>query len=163
MRGPGVELNVSTAGVPLNDDRRQAGTVRWSKVVKKLARILTVIFVAFALSSLLLYKLRLGSTLHQSQRSRPAPNLVEETKTVEGQIQVIDQGTNTLTLVNDGEEVMLAFDERTAILESGRAIKPTSITSGTPATVKYTQRGAKKWARRIDLAPAEPPEASESY
>ena len=134
-----------------------------SKVVNKLVRILTVIFIAFALSSLLIYKLRLGSTLHQAQRSRPRPNLVEETKTVEGQIQAIDPGSSTLTLVNDGEEVMLAFDERTAILESGRAIKPASITSGRPATVKYTQRGAKKWARRIDLAPAEPPDATESY
>ncbi len=137
--------------------------VGWSNVVNKLVRILTVIFVAFALSSLLVYKLRLGSTLHQSQRSRPAANLVEETKTVEGQIQTIDPGTSTLTLMNDGEEVMLAFDERTAILESGRAIKPTSITSGRPATIKYTQRGAKKWARRIDLTPAEPLDATESY
>jgi hypothetical protein len=131
--------------------------------VNKLLRILTVIFVAFALSSFLVYKLRVGSTLHQSQRGGTRPNLVEETKTVEGQIQAIDPGTSTLTLVNDGEEVMLAFDERTAILESGRAIKPTSITSGSPATVKYTQRGTKKWARKIELAPAEPPEASDSY
>ena len=137
--------------------------VKWSKVVNKLVRILTVIFVAFALSSLLVYKLRLGSTLRHSQQGRPAATLVEETKTVEGQIQAIDPGNSTLTLMNDGEEVMLAFDERTAILESGRAIKPTSITSGRPATVKYTQRGARKWARRIDLAPAEPPDASESY
>ena len=131
--------------------------------MNKLVRILTVIFVAFALSSLLVYKLRLGTTLNQSQRGPTRPNLVEETKTVEGQIQAIDPGTSTLTLVNDGEEVMLAFDERTAILESGRAIKPAAITSGQPATVKYTQRGARKWARRIDLAPAEPPDASDSY
>lgn len=131
--------------------------------MNKLVRILTVIFVAFALSSLLVYKLRLGSSLQNSQRGRPAPNLVEETKTLEGQIQAIDPGTSTLTLLNDGEEVMLAFDERTAILESGRAIKPTSITSGSPATVKYTQRGARKWARRIDLVAAEPTDATESY
>lgn len=131
--------------------------------MKKLVRILTVIFVAFALSSLLIYKLRLGSTLRQSRQIRSSTNLVEETKTVEGQIQAIDPGASTLTLVNDNEEVMLAFDERTAILESGHVIKPTSITSGASATVKYTQRGAKKWARRIEVAPAEPPETSESY
>lgn len=131
--------------------------------MNKLVRILTVIFVAFALSCFVVYKLRLGSTLRHSQQGRPSPNLVEETKTLEGQIQAIDPGTSTLTMVNEGEEVMLAFDERTAILESGHAIKPTSITSGRPATVKYTQRGTKKWARRIDLAPAEPPDASESY
>lgn len=131
--------------------------------MNKLARILTVILIAFALSSLLLYRLRLGSTLRPSRQSQATPNLVEETKTVEGQIQAVDPGTRTLTLVNDYEEVMLAFDERTAILESGRPVQPASITSGTPATVKYTQRGAKKWARRIELAPAEPPDASDSY
>ena len=115
------------------------------------------------MSSLLVYKLRLGSTLHQSQPNRKSPNLIEETKTVEGQIQAFDPGASTLTVVNDDEEVMLAFDERTAILESGRVIKPSSITSGSSATVKYTQRGAKKWARRIEVSPAEPPETSDSY
>jgi hypothetical protein len=58
---------------------------------------------------------------------------------------------------------MLAFDERTSILESGRPVQPASITSGTPATVKYTQRGGKKWARKIELASAEPPESSDAY
>jgi hypothetical protein len=133
------------------------------RVVNKLARILTVILIAFALSSFLVYRLRLGSTLRATRQSNAAPNLVEETKTVEGQIQTVDPGTRTLTVVNDYEEVMLAFDERTAILESGHPIQPTAITSGTPATVKYTQRGAKKWARRIELAPAEPADASDSY
>jgi len=133
------------------------------RAVNKLVRILGVILIAFALSSLLVYKLRFGSTLPQSRQTRSTPTLVEETKTVEGQIQKIDPGTLTLTLVNDYEEVMLAFDERTSILESGQPIKPASITSGKAATVKYTQRGAKKWARRIELSPAEPPDTSDSY
>jgi hypothetical protein len=131
--------------------------------VNKLVRILTVILIAFALSSFLVYRLRLASTLRPSRQSHATPKLVEETKTVEGQIQAVDPGTNTLTLVNDDEEMMLAFDERTAILEAGHPIQPTSIASGTPATVKYIQRGAKKWARKIELAPAEPPGASDSY
>lgn len=128
-----------------------------------LARILSIILIAFALSSLLVYRLRLRSTLHPSRQSHAARSLVEETKIVEGEIQTIDSDTRTLTLKNDGEEMMLAFDERTAILESGRPIQPASITSGTPATVKYTQRGGKKWARKIELASAEPPAASDSY
>jgi hypothetical protein len=131
--------------------------------VNKLTRILTVILIAFALSSFLVYKLRLGSTLRGTRQGAASPNLVEETKTVEGQIQAVDPGTRTLTVVNDAEEVMLAFDERTAILESGHPVQPTAIASGTPATVKYTQKGAKKWARRIELAPAEPPNAADSY
>jgi hypothetical protein len=89
--------------------------------------------------------------------------LAEETKVVEGQIQTVDPGAQTFTLLNDGEEVMLAFDERTSILESGRPAQPTSLTSGTPAKVKYTQRGGRKWARKIELVRAEPPDASDSY
>jgi hypothetical protein len=92
----------------------------------------------------------------------PAPGLVEETRIIEGEIQTVDPASRTFTLMNQGEEVMLAFDERTSIIESGRPVQPASIASGTPATVKYAQRGGKKWARRIELAPAEPPAATDS-
>lgn len=131
--------------------------------MSKLVRILTVILIAFALSSLLVYRLRLSTTLRLPRHDAPAPGLVEETSTIEGEIQTVDQGSRTLTLLNDGQEVMLAFDERTSIIESGRPVKPASIASGTAATVKYAQRGGKKWARRIELAPAEPPESSDGY
>lgn len=131
--------------------------------MSKLVRILSVILIAFALSSFLVYRLRLNSTLRPPRQRQSGPNLMEETKTVEGEIQAVDPDARTLTLMNEGEEVMMAFDERTAILESGKPVQPASIASGTPATVKYTQRGSKKWARRIELAPAEPPESSDSY
>lgn len=129
----------------------------------KLARILGVILIAFALSSLLVYRLRLSSSLHRSRQSHPVTKLREETTTVEGQIGVVDIGSKTLTLINDGEEVMLAFDERTAITESGHPVQPASITSGTAATVKYAQRGSKKFARRIELVRAEPPDSTDAY
>ncbi len=131
--------------------------------MSKLVRILSVILIGFALSSLVLYRVRLSSTLRPSRQAAPAPGLVEETRIIEGEIQSVDPGSRTFTLINEGEEVMLAFDERTSILESGRPVQPASITSGTPATVKYAQRGGKKWARRIELAPAEPPESTDSY
>jgi hypothetical protein len=131
--------------------------------VSKLVRILGVILIAFSLSSLVVYRLRLRSTLRPSRQNQAAPILAEETKVVEGQIQAVDAGAQTFTLVNDGGEVMLAFDERTSILESGKPVQPASITSGTPATVKYTQRGGRKWARKIELVPAEPPDGSDSY
>ena len=131
--------------------------------MNELFRILSVILIAFALSSLVVYRLRLSSTLRPSRQSQSVPGLVEETTVIEGEIQTVDTGSKTFTLVNEDEEVMLAFDERTSILESGRPVQPASITSGTPATVKYAQRGGKKWARRIELAPAEPPDASDSY
>ena len=129
----------------------------------RLARILSAILIAFALSSLVVYRLRLATTLRGSRQNPSAPRLVEETTIVEGEIQTIDPSSKTFTLVNDSEQVLLAFDDRTSILESGRPVQPASITSGTPATVKYAQRGGKKWARRIELAPAEPADPSDSY
>ena len=131
--------------------------------MSKLARILIIILVAFALSSLVVYRLRLGSTLRTPRQSTPTSGLAEETKTIDGEIEAVDPDSRTLTLINDGQQLLLAFDERTAILESGRPVQPTSIASGTPATVKYTQRGTKKWARRIELAPAQPTDDSGSY
>lgn len=131
--------------------------------MSKLVRILSVILIAFALSSLVVYRLRLSSTLRRSRPHQSTPGLVQETRIIEGEIQTVDPGSRTFTIVNEGEEVMLAFDERTSILESGRPVQPAAITSGTPATVKYTQRAGKKWARRIELAPAEPSDASDSY
>lgn len=131
--------------------------------MSKLVRILGVILIAFSLSSFLLYRLRLGNSLHPSRQNQSRPLLTEETKVVEGQIQTVDAGAHTFVLLNGGEEVMLAFDERTSIFESGKPVQPASITSGTPATVKYTQRGGRKWARKIELVPAEPPDASDSY
>jgi hypothetical protein len=135
----------------------------WGRVVSKLFRILSVILLCFALSSLVVYRLRLSSTLRQSNRDQSGTGLVEETSIIEGEIQTVDPGSRTLTLMNDGEEVMLAFDERTAIVESGKPVQPGAIATGTPATVKYAQRGGKKWARRIELVPAEPPESTDAY
>jgi len=131
--------------------------------MSKLLRILVVILVAFTLSSLLVYRLRLGGSPRNFRLSQSSRGIIEETGTVEGQIQSIDSVSKTLTLVNNGEEVMLAFDERTAIMASGHPVQPATITSGTPAKVKYTQRGGKKWARRIELSPAEPADSIESY
>jgi len=131
--------------------------------MSKLARILIIILIAFALSSLVVYRLRLGNTLRPLRQNTATAGLVEETKTIDGEIEAVDPDSSTLTLINDGQQLLLAFDERTAILESGRPVQPTSIASGTPATVKYTQRGTKKWARRIELAPAQPTDDSDSY
>lgn len=130
--------------------------------MSKLLRILVVILIAFTLSSLLVYRLRL-SGLQRNFRPSQSRAILEETRTVEGQIQSIDSAAKTLTLMNNGEEVMLAFDERTAILDSGHAVQPATITTGTPAKIKYTQRGSKKWARRIELSRAEPADSIDSY
>lgn len=133
------------------------------RTVSSLVRALTVILIAFALSSLLVYRLRLARTLRPSTQSRPATRLVEETRIIEGEIQFVDSNSRTLTLVNDGQEVTLGFDERTSITESGRPVDPTSIVTGTSASVKCAQREGKTWARRIELIPDLPPGSSDGY
>jgi len=133
-------------------------------MVNKLARIIFVILMGFALSSLVVYRLRLANTLRSSRQTAASSHgLIEETNTIEGEIQTVDPSTRTLTLLKEGEEVMLGFDERTWIIESGKPVQPASIATGTPATVKYAQRGGKKMARKIELVPAEPPESTDAY
>lgn len=133
------------------------------KTVSNLARVLSIILIAFALSSLLVYRLRLARTLRPPTQNQPATRLIEETKVIEGEIQAVDSTSRTLTLINEGQEVTFGFDERTSITESGRPVQPASIASGTSASVKYAQREGKTWARRIELIPAQPPESSNGY
>jgi len=127
--------------------------------MNKLIRIFITILMAFALSSLLIYRLRLGDT-PAPQLAEPERSIKSEIKTADGQIGVVDTGASTLTLIDGSQEVTFIFDGRTAIVESGHAVKPASIPQGAPATVKYTQRGGKNWARKIELLTAAP---SDSY
>ncbi|HXG94543.1 MAG TPA: hypothetical protein VNN73_19535 [Blastocatellia bacterium] len=120
--------------------------------MNKLARIIIIILVAFAIASLLLYKLRLGSLSRPSQQSGIHRTDNVEMQTIEGEIGDVDEQANTLTLVGDGQQVTLAFDERTAIVEEGQHVQPSAIKSGKAARVRYTERGGRNWARRIELA-----------
>lgn len=52
--------------------------------MSKLARILTGILIAFALSSLVVYRLRLASSLRTATQDQSATRLVEETRIIEG-------------------------------------------------------------------------------
>lgn len=126
--------------------------------MNKLARTIIVILIAFALASLSLYRSHMGGVAPAPQQGDPARAIISEVKTAEGQISAVDPGSNTLVLIDGSGEVIFAFDERTAIVESGRAVKPSSIQRGTSATVRYTQRGGKNWARKIELAHAAPPD-----
>jgi hypothetical protein len=118
--------------------------------MNKLFRTISALLAAFALSSLLIYRARLGDD------SAPPPKeerggIQSDVQTIEGQIGIVNTGDNTLTLIEDGQEVTFIFDGRTAIVESGRAVQPASIPQGASAAVKFTQRGGKNWARKIEL------------
>ncbi|HKP87523.1 MAG TPA: hypothetical protein VJZ26_15580 [Blastocatellia bacterium] len=121
--------------------------------MNRLIKIIIALLIAFALSSLLVYRVRLGDApaLQTGIASRAVQS---EIKTVEGQIGIVDTGANILTLIDGSREVTFTFDGRTTIVESGRAVQPGSIPQGAPAAVKYTQRGGKNWARKIELLTA---------
>jgi hypothetical protein len=128
--------------------------------MNKLLRIITVILAGFALSSLLIYRLRLGDG--------PTPRnnrqvMQSEVKTVEGQIGTVDEDAKTMTLVDGDQEVTFSFDERTAIVEQGRAVQPKAIPRGAAAAVKYSQRGGKNWARKIEVLAAAPSTVPSEY
>jgi hypothetical protein len=123
----------------------------------QLAKTVTVILIAFALASLSLFWFRIGSDLPAPHQNDSEHAITSEVKIAEGQIGAVDPGSKTLILIDGSEEVVFEFDERTAIVESGRVVESDSIRRGAAATVRYTQRGGKNWARKIELARAEPP------
>jgi hypothetical protein len=127
--------------------------------MNKLARTIVAILIVFALASLSLYWSRIGGVTPAPQQSDPSRAIISEVKTAEGQISAVDPGSKTLILIDGNQEVLFAFDERTAIVESGQAVQPNSIQRGAAATVRYTQRGGKNWARKIELAHAAPPDS----
>jgi hypothetical protein len=119
--------------------------------MRRLSIIICISLVAFAGASLLIY--RLGTRSGSSNPPAP-PNrdIVPEVNTLEGQGGSVDVDARTLTLVEGDREVVFSFDDRTSIILSGRAVSPDSIATGSGATVRYTSRAGKNFARRIELA-----------
>src|SRR5205085_7978502 len=115
--------------------------------MSKLIRTIIVILCAFALASLLIFRLRITDAPAGPQ----SPAINTDVQTVEGQIGTVDTDTGTVTLVDGDRQVTFDFDERTAIVESGHAVPPASIPQGAAASVRYSQRGGKNWARKIEL------------
>ncbi|MEN3334453.1 MAG: hypothetical protein V7641_3818 [Blastocatellia bacterium] len=120
--------------------------------MSKLIRIIVIILFAFALASLLIVRLRIGDT----PAGPPQSAINSDVQTVEGQIGTVNTDAKTLTLVDGDRQVTFAFDERTAIVESGHAVPPASIPQGAAASVRYSQRGGKNWARKIELLTGTP-------
>ena len=120
--------------------------------MSKLIRIIVIILFAFALASLLIFRLRITD----APAGLPQPAINSDVQTAEGQIGTVDTDTRTLTLVDGDKQVTFDFDERTAIVESDHSVPPTKIPQGAAASVRYTQRGGKNWARKIELLSSPP-------
>jgi hypothetical protein len=118
--------------------------------MKKLVRTIVVILIAFLALSVGIYRQQLGKMLRPPvQRSGPL-----EMKIVSGTVSGVDEENRTLVLDEDGESLVIAFDDRTYVteIESGEAIKADAISAGDEATVKYTERGGVRRAGAISVS-----------
>jgi hypothetical protein len=120
--------------------------------MRRLVAIILFPIVAFAAASLLVYKLGLGRAGGETAVSRKS--IVPEVKTAEGEVQAIDLGAGTLTIVEGDHQYTFSFDDRTSIQQSGHPVAPDLIEAGSGAKVRYLKRGGKNWARRIELVAA---------
>ena len=114
----------------------------------KLVRTLVIILITFMLASLVLYRLRLGHTGSPRDRTRALASAVIET---EGQVSEVNEGDGRLVLTDGDQNIVVIFDERTSITESGGIVAPSAITPGAKATVRYTPQNGKNRARSISL------------
>src|SRR5262245_27832949 len=119
--------------------------------MKKLASAIVVILVTFLVLSLGLYRRQTGKIF------RPQPGLgrgAMEIKIVSGTVSGVDEEHHTLVLDEDGESLVIAFDDRTAVTEidSGEAISADSIVAGDQATVKYTEGAGSRRAGAISIS-----------
>lgn len=119
--------------------------------MRRLTVIICISLLAFAGASLLIY--RIGTrTAPSNPPASPNRDIVPEVNTAEGQVGSVDVDARTLTLVAGDQEVVFSYDDRTSIIQSGHAVTPDSIPAGSGATVRYTSRAGKNFARRIELA-----------
>jgi len=122
--------------------------------MSKLARIITIIIVAFVLLSLCLYRLQLHRAKVSLVQGQGEISAIEEVEEAEGEIQTFDEETRTLTLVGNSRPLAFSFDKNTAVVQSGHSLQPATIRPGARARVKYQKKGRRLLAREIRLMPA---------
>ena len=114
----------------------------------KLVRTIVIILITFMLASLVLYRVRLGHSAKPRNFPRPTASAIIET---EGEISEVDEDGGRLVLNSGDENIVVIFDERTSITESGGIVAASAITPGATATVRYTPQNGKNRARSISL------------
>ena len=114
----------------------------------KLVRTIVIIIITFMLASLVLYRLRLGHGARPREHARTLATAIIET---EGQVSEVDEGDGRLVLTDGDQNIVVIFDDRTSITESGGTVAPSAITPGATATVRYTPQNGKNRARSISL------------
>jgi hypothetical protein len=117
----------------------------------RLMRIIAMILVAFSLTSFLLYRQVLLINRRDQQRVQSSRIAIPEVKTAEGVIDDVDPEGHALTLIDGDERVTFELDDGTSIIDSGQVVTPASVTTGSSASVRYTQQKGKNHARKIVL------------
>jgi hypothetical protein len=115
----------------------------------KLVRTIVIIIIAFMLASLVLYRVRLGHSVRPRPHTQPSASAIIET---EGQVGEVDEDDGRLVLIDGDQHIVLIFDERTSITESGGIVAASAITPGATATVRYTPQNGKNRARSISIS-----------
>ena len=82
----------------------------------KLVRTIVIIIITFMLSSLVLYRVRLGHSARPRDYARPSQSAIIET---EGQVSEVDEDDGRLVLTDGDQNIVVVFDERTSITEAG--------------------------------------------
>jgi len=100
------------------------------------------------LASLVLYRMRLGHASRPPAHALRSASAIIET---EGQVSEVDEGDGRLVLTDGDQNIVVIFDERTSITESGGVVAPSAITPGAMATVRYSPQNGKNRARSISL------------
>ena len=121
--------------------------------MKRLIEIIILIIIAFILSSLWLYRHRLGQTSLQQPTVQDRQDTSIDLATAEGEISLLDSGSRTMILTDGNTSLTISLDDKTAISESGHPIRFTAISSGAKAKVSYRKKSGRYWAVQIELLP----------
>lgn len=122
--------------------------------MKRLIEIIILIIIAFILSSLWLYRHRLGEATLQQPSFQERQDLSIDLATAEGEISRFDTGNRTMILTDGDNNLTISLDDKTAVSESGHPIRFTSISCGTKAKVSYRKKSGRYWAVQIELLPS---------
>ena len=121
--------------------------------MKRLIEIICLIIIAFILSSLWLYRHRLGQATLQQPSDQDRQYSAIDLVTAEGEISTLDTGNKTMILTDGNNSLTISLDDKTAISESGHPIRFTAISSGAKAKVRYRKKSGRYWAVQIELLP----------
>ena len=121
--------------------------------MKRLIEIICLIIIAFILSSLWLYRHRLGQATLQQSSAQDRQALSVDLATAEGEISTFDTGNRTMILTDGNNSLTISLDDKTAISESGHPVRFTAIPSGAKAKVSYRKKSGRYWAVQIELLP----------